>query len=112
MDVYTFRQDYLSVVPQPGTTTVTTTTTTTPGTCVVPVTPTTVVTTTTETPIYIGMSRYHVIEVMGQPTYVEKFKRFRARQPGIYDEVLTYQTPTGVTYVYIKERRVEKIEYR
>lgn len=99
-------------VPQPGTTTVTTTAT---GSCVAPVpgTTTTVVTTTIgESPIHVGMSKAYLLEVMGRPTYVDKFKRFSARQQGIYDEVWTYQTPTGVTYVYIKERRVDKIEYR
>lgn len=80
--------------PQPGTTTVVTTTT------------------SAEAPIYVGMTKQHVVEVIGQPTYVEKFKRFSARKQGIYDEVWTYQTPTGVTYIYIKERRVDKIEYR
>lgn len=88
-----------------------TTPVTTTGTSVAPTT-TTVVTTTTEAPIYVGMGKYHVIEVMGQPTYVEKFRKIRGRQQGIYDEVWTYQTPTGTTYVYIKERRVLKIEYR
>lgn len=94
--------------PVPGTTTVTTTTT---GTCVVPGT-TTVVTTTTEAPIYVGMNKYHVVEVLGHPTQVDRFRRFAGRQQGIYDEVWTYQSPTCTTYVYIKERRVARIEYR
>lgn len=97
------------VIPQPGISTVTTTTTT--SSCVPPAT-TTVVTTTTEQPIYVGMNKYHVVEVLGQPTYVEKFRRFAGRQQGIYDEIWTYQTPTGTTVVYIKERRVMKVEYR
>lgn len=75
-------------------------------------TTTTVVTTTAEAPIYVGMGKYHVIEVMGQPTYVERFRKIRGRQQGIYDEIWTYQTPTGTTVVYIKERRVMRIEYR
>jgi hypothetical protein len=87
------------------------------GTTVVTTQPgSTVVTTTspapTESPIYVGMSKQHVMEVMGRPTNVEKFKKFSARQQGIYDEIWTYQGPASVTYVYIKERRVDKIEYR
>ncbi len=88
-----------------------------PGTGVVPApvpgTTTTVVTTTpAESPIYVGMSKSYLLQVMGQPTNVDKFRKFSARQQGIYDEILTYQSPTGVIYVYIKERRVDKIEYR
>lgn len=82
-------------------------TTTTPATTTVVTT-----TTTTEAPIYVGMNKYHVVEVLGHPTYVEKFRRFAGRQQGIYDEVWTYQGPTCTTYVYIKERRVARIEYR
>ena len=65
----------------------------------------------TDTPIYVGMNKYHVIEMMGQPTYVEKFTNFRARKQGIYDEIWTYETPSGPITVYIKERRVLKIGY-
>jgi len=85
------------------------------GTTVVTTQPGVAVVTTpapTESPIYVGMSKQHVIDVMGKPTNVEKFKRFSARQQGIYDEIWTYQGPASVTYVYIKERRVDKIEYR
>lgn len=92
----------------------TTTTTTTTGSYAVPTaaTTTTVVTTTAEAPIYVGMNKYHVVEVLGHPTDVQRFRRFAGRQQGIYDEVWTYQGPAGTTYVYIKERRVARIEYR
>jgi hypothetical protein len=85
----------------------TTVVTTQPGTAVVVAGPA-----PTEAPIYVGMSRQLVLDKMGQPTNVEKFRRFSARQQGIYDEIWTYQGPAGVTYVYIKERRVAKVEYR
>lgn len=105
-------------VVQPGTTTVTTTTTG-PGTHVVPGPgagpgpgPATVIPPGPEAPIYVGMNKHHVIESMGHPTHVERFRRFAGRHQGIYDEVWTYQTPTGTTFVYIKERRVLRIEYR
>lgn len=97
--------------PQPGGTTVITAT---PGysTTVVQQGPAVVTTAPAESPIYVGMSKYLLVEAMGQPTAVDKFRKFAARHQGIYDEVWTYQTPTGVTYVYIKERRVDKVEYR
>lgn len=99
---------------QPGVTTVTTTTYGGAPAPVIVQPGTTIVTTTAtrEAPIYVGMTKYHLAEVMGQPMAVDKFKKFAARKQGIYDEVWTYQTPPGVTYVYIKERRVEKIERR
>jgi len=65
--------------------------------------------TPTDNPVYVGMNQYHVIEVMGQPTYIEKFTKFRSRKQGVYDEIWTYQTPSGPITVFIKERRVLKI---
>lgn len=97
--------------PQPSGTTVVTTT----GTVPVVQPGTTIVTSTVppgEKPIYEGMTKQHVMEVMGHPTDIQKFRKFQERQQGIYDEVWTYQQPTGVIYVYIKERRVQKVEYR
>lgn len=93
------------VVAQPGTATVITTTAQ-PGTTIVTTAP------TGEAPVYVGMSKYLVIERMGEPTAVDKFKKFAGRQQGTYTEVWTYQTSTGVTYVYIKDRNVAKVEYR
>lgn len=101
----------------PGTTTVTTSSTcvtTAPGTTVVTQGPPVAVVTTTpaESPVYVGMSKYLLVQNMGEPVNVQKFNRFAGRQQGVYDEVWTYQAPTGVTYVYIKERRVAKVENR
>ena len=83
----------------------------TPGTTVI-TTPAPVVLIPAEQEVYVGMSKYHVKEVLGQPTYVEKFRRFTRRHHGIYDEVWTYTSPTGSMVLYIKERRVQKVEYQ
>lgn len=100
--------------PVCGNTVTQTTTCTVPATTVVTpagtTTTTTVVTTTGESSVYVGMTKYHLIEVMGQPAQTEKFKNFNRRQQGIYDEIYTYQTPTGPIVAYIKERRVVKVE--
>ena len=85
----------------------------TPGTTIVVTPPPTApIVVSGEQEVYVGMSKHHAIEVLGQPTYVEKFRRFTRRHHGIYDEVLTYTTPTGIIVLYIKERRVQKVEYQ
>lgn len=85
----------------------------TPGTTtVVTPTPAAPVVAIPEQEAYVGMSKYHAIQVLGQPTHVEKFRRFTRRHHGIYDEVWTYTGPTGTTVLYIKEKRVEKVEHR
>lgn len=95
--VYTEPVPSQPVVVTPGTTVVTTT----PPVIVVPA----------EQDVYVGMSRNHAVEILGPPTYVERFRRFTRRHHGIYDEVLTYATPTCNMVLYIKERRVQKIGY-
>jgi len=61
--------------------------------------------------IYIGMSKYLLMKEAGRPSYTEKFRSFAARNKGIYNEVWTYTRPTGNITVYIKEGRVQKVEY-
>lgn len=84
----------------------------TPGTTVVTTTPIApVVVVPAEQEVYVGMGAYHVKTLLGPPTYVEKFRRYTRRHHGIYDEVWTYTSPTGTMVLYIKERRVQKVEY-
>lgn len=86
-----------------------TTTTTTGGTVVTPLPPTTeLIVVPAEQDIYIGMGRAHLRDLMGPPADLQRFK---ARRRGIYDEIWTYLTPTGTIYVYMRERRVLRIEY-
>ena len=84
----------------------------TPYTTVVTTTPASIVVVPAEQEVYVGMSKYHVVEALGQPTYVEKFRGYTRRHHGIYDEVWTYTTPTGGIVLYLKERRVQKVEYQ
>lgn len=116
----TYTTEEFVVEGQPTTTVPTTTTpvyTTGAPVYTVPASGATVVTTPgavvvdNDLPIYKGMSAAHCKEVMGDPTYVEKFRKFRARKQGIYDEIWTYEMPTGPVVVYIKERRILKLEY-
>lgn len=90
------------VYPNSTTSTTVVTTTTSPTTVIVP----------GEQEVYIGMSKYHVADLLGKPTYVEKFRSFTRRHHGIYDEVWTYTSPTGNLVLFIKERRVQKIEHQ
>lgn len=111
----TYTDTEFIVEGEPGATTTTCAPAVTTTTTTCPVSTTVVTTTSTVpagSPIYVGMSKQLLVQKIGQPTRVDKFKRFAARKQGIYDEIWTYQTPVGVTYVYIKERRVAKIEYR
>ncbi len=65
-----------------------------------------------EQEIYVGMTRQNVRTTLGAPSDIQRFSAFRARKQGIYDEIWTYAYPTGTTYVYIKERKVLRVEYR
>lgn len=66
---------------------------------------------TEEPAIYPGMSKYHVKEALGKPAQVEKFRTFRRRKQGFYDEIWTYNTPSGPYVIYFKEKRVVKAQY-
>lgn len=82
------------------------TTTSVPST-VVTTTPSSVVVVPGERVIYTGMTGNHVREILGPPIGVQRFRKMRSRQYGIYDEIWTY----GNTYVYIKDRRVIRVDY-
>ncbi len=90
----------------PSTQTTVVTTTSVPAT-VVTTTPSSVVVVPGERVIYTGMTGNHVREILGPPIGVQRFRKMRSRQYGIYDEIWTY----GNTYVYIKDRRVIRVDY-